>query len=281
MAFPDAVFAALRTEPSKIAVEHGTRVVTRTDLLGLTSRIAAGMRAAGVRRGSGVAMITSVTPEALAAYLAAWALGARVVGIQPGFTDQQLDHILGDEISLIVTDDELPELLGTPDEPLILTSRPADVARLVYTGGSTGLPEGRAQTYDALSTHHHWNPDNWDAPTAELAATTDRHLLSDSLASVMVQDHLALCLLRGGTAVIPIDPRFPDVLADLRITFTITNAPQLHTMLDSLRDNPLDLSSLQGMLVAGAPLAQHQLQEATQRLGPLVVQTYEQSETVA
>jgi fatty-acyl-CoA synthase len=280
MAFPDAVFAALRTEPSKIAVEHGAREVTKAELLGLTSRIAAGMRASGIKRGSGVAMVTSVTPEALAAYLAAWALGARVVGIRPGFSDRQLDHMLSDEgINLVVTDEALPDLLDTPDEPLILTSRPDDVARLVYTSGSTGLPKGCTQTYGALSVHYNWNPEKWDAATVRLAAACDRYLLFGSLASVVVQDYLALCLLHGGTAVIPEDLRFPDAISALRATFTIMNVPRLYAMLDSLRDNPVDMSSLQAMLVAGSPLPAHRLQEARDRLGPVVYQGYGQSET--
>jgi fatty-acyl-CoA synthase len=278
MSFPDAVFAALRNEPSKIAVEHGGRAVSRAELLGLTSRIAAGMRVAGVKRGSGVAMLTSVTPEALAAYLAAWALGARVVGIRPGFSDKQLGHILGNGIDLAVTDSKIFDLLGTPDEPLIITSRPDDVARLVYTSGSTGLPKGCVHTYGALASHYNWNPDNWDAVTARLAAACDRFLLFGSLASAVVQDYLSLCLLHGGTAVIPVELMFPDVIPSLRITFTIMNVPRLYVMLDSLRDNPLDMSSLQGMIVAGSPLAPHRLAEARERLGP-VYQGYGQSET--
>jgi fatty-acyl-CoA synthase len=278
MSFPDAVFAALRSSPSEIAVEHGDRSVTRAELLGLTSRIAAGMRVAGVKRGSGVAMLTSVTPEALAAYLAAWALGARVVGIRPGFSDKQLEHMLSNGIDLTVTDSKIFELLGTPDEPLIITSRPDDVARLVYTSGSTGLPKGCVQTYGALATHYNWNPENWDDATVRLAAACDRYLLFGSLASIVVQDYLSLCLLHGGTAVIPTELRFPDVISSLRITFTIMNVPRLYAMLDSLRDNPLDMSSLQGMIVAGSPLAAHRLAEARERLGP-VYTGYGQSET--
>nr|WP_042190266.1 fatty acid--CoA ligase family protein [Kibdelosporangium sp. MJ126-NF4]CEL19206.1 Long-chain-fatty-acid--CoA ligase [Kibdelosporangium sp. MJ126-NF4]CTQ94994.1 Long-chain-fatty-acid--CoA ligase (EC 6.2.1.3) [Kibdelosporangium sp. MJ126-NF4] len=279
MSFPDAVFTVLRTESARIAVEHGTREVTRAELLRLTSRIAAGMRAAGVKRGSGIAMITDVTPEALAAYLAAWALGARVVGIRPGFSDKQLDHILGGGLDLVVTDADLPDLLAAEDEPLLLTSRPADVARLVYTSGSTGLPKACVQTYEAMSAHYTWNPDSWDAAITAMAAACDRFLLFGSLASAVVQDYLALCLLHGGTAVIPTRLEFPGVLADLRITYTIMNVPRLYAILDSLRDNPIDLSALRGMLVAGSPLAPHRLSEAMDRIGPVIYHHYGLSET--
>ncbi|GAB3871000.1 hypothetical protein GCM10029964_006520 [Kibdelosporangium lantanae] len=50
MTFPDAVFAALREEPGRVVVEHDTRAVTNTELLAMTSRIAAGMRAEGSGR---------------------------------------------------------------------------------------------------------------------------------------------------------------------------------------------------------------------------------------
>lgn len=278
MNFPDAIFAALRSDPERVVVEHGDRLVTRAELLGMTSRIAAGMRAHKVKRGTGVAMITEVTPEALAAYLAAFALGARVVGIRPGFSDKQLDHILGDGIDLVATDGKIAELLAAEDEPLLLTSKPDDVARLVYTSGSTGLPKGCAQTYKAMSAHWAWDVDRWDDDTIKLAECCDRYLLFGSLASVVVQDYLALCLLHGGTAVIPDQPRFPEVIERHRITFTIMNVPRLYQLLDSLKEDPVDTSSLQGMLVAGSPLAPHRLAEAVELLGPVLFQGYGQSE---
>jgi acyl-CoA synthetase (AMP-forming)/AMP-acid ligase II len=276
MAFPDAVFEALRREPDSVVVEHGSRRVTRAELLSMTRRIAAGLR----KGGRGIAMITEVTPEALAAYLAAFALGCRVVGVRPGYSDSQMKHVLSNGVDTVVTDETITELLDSADEPLILTSRPDDVARLVYTSGSTGRPKGCAQTYKAMSAHWSWG--EWDADTEKLAGCTDRYLLFGSLASVVVQDYLALCLLHGGTAVIPVPdgkPLFPDVIERLRITFTIMNVPRLYDMLDALREREVDTSSLRGMLVAGSPLAPHRLAEATQRLGPVVFQGYGQSET--
>jgi fatty-acyl-CoA synthase len=281
MNFPDAVFAALRAEPGRVVVEHDTRAVTNTELLAMTSRIAAGMRALGVRQGSGVAMTTDVTPEALAAYLAGWALGARLVGIRPGFSEKQLDHILGDGIDLVVTDEKITELLASTDEPLLITTKPDDVARLVYTSGSTGMPKGCAQTYAAMSAHIAWAPSNWDDTYRELAACCDRFLLFGSLASAVVQDFLALGLLGGGVAVIPDVPRFPQVIERYRATFSIMNVPRLYQMLDELKTDPVDTSSLKGMLVAGSPLAPHRLAEAIDVFGPVLYQGYGQSETGA
>jgi acyl-coenzyme A synthetase/AMP-(fatty) acid ligase len=271
MTFPDAVFAALRAEPGRVVVEHDSRQVTNTELLDMTARIAGGMRARGVKQGTGIAMTTGVTPAALAAYLAGFALGARVVGIRPGFSQKQLDHIRGDGIDLFVDDAEVTSLLAAESEPLLITTRPNDVARLVYTSGSTGMPKGCAQTYRAMDSA-------WDWRIAAFAGRMDRYLLFGSLASVVAQDYLMLALLSGGVAVIPDVPKFPEVIEKYRITFTIMNVPRLYQMLDSLRDNPVDTSSLRGMLVTGSPLAPHRLAEAVSVLGPVVFQGYGQSE---
>jgi fatty-acyl-CoA synthase len=272
MTYPDAVFAALRTEPGRVVVEHDTRQVTNTELLELTARIAAGMRARGVGNGTGIAIDTSVTPEALAAYLAGFALGARVVGIRPGFSAKQVKHILGDGIDLVVTDSELTSLLAFDSEPLIVTSKPGDVARLVYTSGSTGLPKGCALTYESMTPGGKWREE------AALAGLMDRHLLFGSLASSVVFDYMESALLQGGVVVIPDVPQFPEVIAKYRITFTIMNVPRLYAILDRLRDDPVDTSSLKGMLVAGSPLAPHRLAEAVERLGPVVFHGYGQTE---
>ncbi|MEV4310684.1 long-chain fatty acid--CoA ligase [Actinocrispum sp. NPDC049592] len=272
MTFPDAVFAALRDEPGRVVVEHESRQVTTTELLDMVARIAGGLRARGVKRGTGIAMDTSVTPEAIAAYLAGYALGAMVVGIRPGFSAKQLEHIRSAGVTVMVTDDEIKSLLATESEPLLVTSRPQDVARLVYTSGSTGLPKGCVFTYESMTPSSKWR----DA--AGLAGRMDRHLVFGSLASAVVYDYMEQALLQGGVIVIADEPRFPAVIEKYRITFTIMNVPRLYAMLDSLRDNPVDTSSLKGMLVAGSPLAPHRLAEAVERFGPVVFQGYGQSE---
>ncbi len=106
-----------------------------------------------------------------------------------------------------------------------------------------------------------------------------------SLSSAVVQDYLALCLLSGGTAVIPeppapgAGPLFPGVFGRLRATATIMNVPRLYQMLDSLRQGDFDLSSVGAIMVAGSPLPGHRLAEAVRRLGPVVYSSYGQTET--
>lgn len=122
MTFPDEVFAALRTEPGRVVIKHDGHEVTNTELLAMTRQIAAALRALGVRQGVAVAMDEAATPEAVAAHLACFALGATVSN---------------NGISA-----KLDELPAPEEEPLLITTKPDDVAC---------YDQGEPRTYEALS----------------------------------------------------------------------------------------------------------------------------------
>jgi fatty-acyl-CoA synthase len=50
-------------------------------------------------------------------------------------------------------------------------------------------------------------------------------------------------------------------------------------MLDSLKHNDFDLSTVGAIMVAGSPLPAHRLAEAAEMLGPVVYSSYGQTET--
>jgi acyl-CoA synthetase (AMP-forming)/AMP-acid ligase II len=285
--YPQPLLDSFAADPGRTVIEHGERRVSAAELLATVRRMAGALRANGLGHASGVAMLTGVTPEAFAAYLAASVLGCRVIGVRPGYSPNQLAHILTTGVDALVTDgqtiygrtltiDELDQ--GTPIEEQA-DGRPGDVARLVYTSGSTGTPKGCMQSYTAMSNHWSWAPHMWDEDTRDLAGCGDRYLLFGTLASAVVQDYAVLALHNGGTAVIP-EPNRPlaQVIPRHRITGTIMNVPRLYQFLDVLRGDDVDTSSLKGMIVAGSPLPPHRLQEAIDRLGPVMYQAYGQSE---
>jgi fatty-acyl-CoA synthase len=285
MSFPHSVLDALATRPGHAAVEHGDRVVTGGELLSMIGAIARGLSSAGLGPGSSVALDLDVSAESLAAYLAGYTLGCRVVGLHPGFSAPQRRHVLSHGVELVLTGDRVARLLSGPAAEPVVRARSGDVARVTYTSGSTGRPKGCQQTYAALSAHWSWGVESWCADTTELAERTGRYLLFGTLASAVVQDYLALCLLSGGTAVIPLPPApdsgplFPGVFQRLRATATIMNVPRLYQMLDSLRHDDVDLSTLGAIMVAGSPLPPHRLAEAHERLGPVVYSSYGLTET--
>ncbi|MET1073889.1 MAG: fatty acid--CoA ligase family protein [Umezawaea sp.] len=292
--FPQALLDSFEHDPGGIAFEHGSREVTRGELLDLVGRFAAGLRSAGLGPGKGLAVGTSVTPEGFAVLLAAYAVGCRVVGVRPGLTPAQLPHVVGD-VDALVVDDVVgtpglvaaagpatvlrigPELLGAPEKP-VAQGNPDDVAVVTFTSGSTGTPKGVALTYAAMSAKW-WHLPIVDPRAKRLSEGYSRFLLFGTLTSVVMQEHLHVCLLSGGTAVIPGGlPVFPRVIAELRATACLLTVARLHHVLDVLRAEEVDLSSLRVMIVSGSPVAPHRMAEAFQRIGPAVRQGYGQTE---
>ncbi|SEG90931.1 Acyl-CoA synthetase (AMP-forming)/AMP-acid ligase II [Nonomuraea solani] len=301
MLFPHPLLHALRAAPATPAFEHAGRTVTRAELLDLIRRLAGAMRAAGLGPGRAVAVRTAVTPEAFAAHMAAHALGCRVVGIRPGYPPGQLAHVLAMDVDAVLVDPGTAapglmstgtalslgpvagaaDLLARPDDggPLEVGARPDDVAALTFTSGSTGRPKGCAITYRALSEHWAWQPRVWSPVARAFAAGFERYLLFGTLASMVVMEFLAPCLLGGGTAVIPEEdgrPMFPYAIERHRITGSIITVPRLFQLLDLADD--ADVSSLRALMVSGSPIGPKRLAAAARRLGPVVYQGYGQTE---
>jgi fatty-acyl-CoA synthase len=305
--FPHTLIEAFRAAPDSVAFEQGSRKTTRGEVLELIFKLASAMRALGLGPGRGIALFVGVSAEGFAAHLAAHVVGACVVGIRNGYTPRQLSRVLGMGVEAIVIDpaEVTPELTNaarslrwlsigphpeavdllacaTRCESLDMTTRADDVAALHFTSGSTGDPKGCAVTYGALSQHFAWKgPRAWSPVAAELAAGFERYMLFGTLASAVVKECLALCLLGGGTAVIPDNdghPIFPYAIARLRISGSIITVPRLYRMLDILKDEPLDVSSLRALMVSGSPISPNRLASALERLGPVVYQGYGQNE---
>ncbi|MFF6958236.1 AMP-binding protein [Streptomyces sp. NPDC008317] len=293
---------AFLRDPGTPAFEFRSHPVSRGEVLDLVRRCVAGLRAAGLGPGGGVAVTTAVTPRGFAAQIAAHLLGCRVTGLRPGLTPSQLAHVLSTGIDAVVADDSTatPALLAaagtrpvldvdrdlsaapadTSPDALTAHGRPDDIGLITLTSGSTGHPKGCAQTYRALSEHWSWQPARWSAITARLAAGYRRYLVFGTLTSAVMLEHLSLCLLDGGTAVIPEPPlTFPEIWQRHRITACLCTVPRLYQILDTLRTEDIDTSSLRVLLVAGSPLPPHRLAEAADRLGPAVHQGYGQTET--
>ncbi|MFT7837929.1 long-chain fatty acid--CoA ligase [Saccharothrix sp. BKS2] len=288
--FPGGVLDALAAAADRPVVEHGARAVTGAELLDLVGRIAAGLREAGLGPGSGVALLLGVTPEAFAVVLAAHAVGARVVGVRPGLPDAQLRHLLGLDIAAVVTDSgerHAPRTLtvdalcatradGGPPRP---AGRPGDVARLIHTSGSTGMPKACAQTYAAMTAAWAARPAEWPPVIRELAPRLDRHLVFGTLSSQVVFEYAVLAVVAGGTAVVADRPELPDAIPRHRASSSVITVPRLAKLVAAQRRDPADLSSLRALVVSGSPLTAARHREALEVLGPVVFHGYGQTET--
>ncbi|MEU5825812.1 fatty acid--CoA ligase family protein [Streptomyces sp. NPDC047803] len=291
--FPGAVLDILDAAGGRTVFEHAGREVSGAVLLGTVRRAVNGLRGHGVGPGDGVAMLTGVGPEAFAAIIAAHVVGARVVGVRPGLTPQQRQHVLRD-VPVAVTDRPpgaggprdglvlpLDELLASADDgarPRVL-ARPGDVARLLHTSGSTGLPKACAQTYAAMTAGWAHRPDAWPPAVRELAGRLGRFLVFGTLASQVMMEYGLLALAAGGTLVTADPPDLPGSLVRHRATASVITVARLTGLVAAQRASPVDLGGLRALMVSGSPLEPGRLREATEVLGPVVFHGYGQTET--
>lgn len=279
--YPKAVLDILDAAGDRPVFEHGDRVVTGGDMLGMVRRIAAGLRATGIGPGDGLATLLGVTPEAFAAIVAGHVVGARVVTVRPGLPDAQRKHLLSQDIAAVVRDKELAGLLATPEDggPLELSGRPHDVARLIHTSGSTGMPKCCAQTYAAMAAAWATRPDVWPPAIREIAACLERYLVFGSLGSQVMMEYAMLTLTAGGTMIAADPLSFPDAFIRYRATASVCTVPRLHKLVAAQRRAPVDLSGVRALMVAGSPLEPARHREALEVLGPVVFHSYGQTET--
>ncbi|MBM7787004.1 class I adenylate-forming enzyme family protein [Tenggerimyces flavus] len=293
--YPQPLLDALTRWPDRPAFEYEGREVARAEVYDTVRTFAAALRARGLGRCDGVAILTGVSPDAFAVQLAAHVLGCRVVAVRPGWTPRQLAHMLATDVAAVVVDTATPEVeeaagaiplhtledlrTHAPASTLETASRPDDIGWLFFTSGSTGNPKGCAYSYRALAAHWAYNPANWTPPVARLAAGYERLLLMGTLSSQVVMDYLTFCLATGGTAVIPDRTApFEDAIERHRITGILCTVPRLYGLLDRVERDGLDVSTLKAVMVSGSPITPQRLHDATERLGPVVHQAYGQTE---
>lgn len=294
--YPQPLLDALTRWPDRPAFEYEGRPVPRAEVYDTVRTFAAALRAHGLGRGDGVAILTGVFPDAFAVQLAAHVLGCRVVAVRPGWTPRQLAHMLGMDVAAVVVDDtatrEVHEAAGAiplhtledlrtyePAGTLGVESRPNDIGWLFFTSGSTGNPKGCAYSYRAIAAHWAYNPANWTPAVTRLAAGYERFLLMGTLSSQVIMDYLTFCLATGGTAVIPDrSTRFEEAIERHRITGILCTVPRLYQLLDVVERDGLDVSTLRSVMVSGSPITPQRLEAATKRLGPVVYQAYGQTE---
>ncbi|GAB2947900.1 class I adenylate-forming enzyme family protein [Nonomuraea fastidiosa] len=286
--YPRPVLDLLAAAGDRPVFEHGDRAVTGARLLGMVRRCAAGLRAAGVGPGDGLALLLGISPEAFAAIIAGYVVGARVVGVRPGLPDAQLRHLLSQDITAAVTDGEpgpgdlrLDDLLSAPDDggPLVLSGRHDDVARIVHTSGSTGTPKACAQTYAAMNAAWTARPESWPPAIRELASRLQRYLVFGTLSSQVMMEYGILTLAAGGTLVAAEAPSLPEAIVKHRASAGVITVPRLYKLVAAQRATPADLSSLRALMVSGSPVQAARLREAREVLGPVVFHGYGQTET--
>lgn len=315
-AYVTGALAELAAHADRVALVKGDRRFTFAEALDQTFRIARALRAHGIERGDGVVFVGANPPEIVFTSLAAQILGARFTPVHVTDTTPvgQVEHILTDaDPRAIVIDlrgglvdsafatsarrcraarkfslgpdrqgglvDLLAEAAEQPGDPVAVAARDDDIARLHYTGGTTGLPKGVGYTFAALS--------------AAAAARGSASPVSLTFLAVSPMAHaagaIALGLLRAGARVELFDhfdaAQFLDAVRRAGErgdgVATYLYPPMLYELLDHPDTARADLRPLRSIIYGSAPSSPARVAEAVRRFGPVLAQSYAQTEAIA
>ena len=141
-----------RDRDATAVAEVGGESLTYGELWDRASRVAGGLRAAGVERGDRAAILLPNGVDWVLAFWGAQLAGAVAVPVNTRFTEQEVDYVVKDSGAAHVfrPGDALPD-----GEPLVTDDlAPGDLAAIFYTSGTTGLPEGRDDVARELPRQH-------------------------------------------------------------------------------------------------------------------------------
>jgi fatty-acyl-CoA synthase len=288
--------AALEAAGDRPVLRRDDVDTTAAGLLAAVRRAARALAGLGVGRGDLVALLAPNRPEALAVRYGAHLIGAGAVYLSvPPDPERRAQMITQFDPRLVVVfpgtaallppgvtapvaafgpvpgvDLRLDELAAAEDAgPLPCRARPGDLAVVISSGGTTGVPKGSRRDFA-----------HYSAMTAVAPAPERRQLANGKLA-YLTQILVDQTLLGGGTVVLQDHYEPLATLAAVekeRITHLFLVEPQLFDLMDRPEVADHDLCSLRALTHIGAMAAPVLRERAHDRLGPVIMHTYGASE---
>ncbi len=195
------------------------------------------------------------------------ALLDRCASVEQVFWLGPTDQAAGEELTAALADISPGPLDPGPHGP-------DDIAWLLYTGGTTGVPKAAMLTERGLAQMTFSVSVGWDLPAER------RHLavapISHAAGMLVVPTMLA-----GGTSFLQAGFNPADWLAAIaehRITLSLLVPTMIYAVLDHPDLADADLGSLQTVMYGASPMSPSRLIEAIERIGPVFAQLYGQTE---
>jgi fatty-acyl-CoA synthase len=293
--YVDALLDQLEKHSGRAVLRYLDHDVTGRTLRSAIYRYARALAALGIGRGALVAQLAPNCPDALAIRYAANLLGAATMFLPASANaDQRAALLARVRPTLLVLFPETAHLIpdavdghvvfvgvgfasscldrlarAQSDLPLRTQMRPDDLAVVVSSGGTTGVPKCSRRSFATYSTM--------------VSAANDvarRQLINGPLA-YLSQVLVDTTLIGGGTVVLKrrYDPA--ETLATIeseRITDVLLVEPQLFETMDHPDVDRRDLSSLRSIAHVGGSAPAVLRQRAITRLGPVLTHMYGASE---
>nr|MDO8082071.1 long-chain-fatty-acid--CoA ligase [Candidatus Freyarchaeota archaeon] len=295
---------------NNVAVKFVDKEITYKEFDLLSTKFANALLELGVEKGDRVAGLMLNKPEYITLKYAMAKAGLVEVGINPLLAKSDIEYIIKDsEAKAVIADfwfldfirekkpsiETLEHLIGIPigeenlpegvydfnelvnggsTEYIDVETSPDDLAGLGYTGGTTGRPKGVMIT-------------NFNSVNFCLSWTREHEIRpSEKLLLMAPLSHLAgIFFYCGGTqgATSVITPGFDagqalELIEKERITWMLVVPTMLNRMLESPKIKEVDLSSLNTIVYAAAPMSPQRLKEAIKVFGNIFIQLYGQTE---
>jgi len=154
------------------------------------------------------------------------------------------------------------------------TRAPDELTRLLYTGGTTGVPKAAMLPERAVAQMVQSVSIGWDLPA-------DRRYLACAPISHAAGMLITPVLLTGGTVVLmrSFDPgAWLRLAAEQRITLGLLVPTMIYAVLDHPDLDRTDLSALETIMYGASPMSPTRLVEGIARIGPVFAQLYGQTE---
>ena len=303
--------------PDGVAYVQEGNSFTFTEAGELSCRIANALVDAGLSSGAKVAVLSPNDPLAWICVLGIWRAGLTWIPANPASPAGETAQLLaGFDAELVIFHaglddavrhlrDRLPGVrqwirFGTdsgaagptpgatafsqwiaaqPTTKPAVSAAPEDVVSLAPTGGTTGLPKGVMNTNRSLSAFvahlmmaAHYNSEDAVVNLAAAPMTHTAGLLS--LAATA----------RGGTVVV-LPKAHPHAVLDAIEQYAVTDLflppTVIYRLLEVLREQPRDLSSLHYLIYGAAPMSVEKLRQALTAIGPVMMELYGQMEAPA
>jgi len=299
----DQLFAPHQDSAQPFIVTRSGETLSYGDFITLSARLANAFESHGVQRGDRIAIQVAKSPIALAIYAACVRTGAALLPLNTAYTPVEVDCFVGDAHPLLLiagsaSAQPLAEVAkrhgailltldadgsGTladsaramPDDHMVRSCGPDDLAAILYTSGTTGRSKGAMLSHNNLLSNAQALVELW-------RFTSDDVLIH---ALPIFHTHglfvaVNCCLLSG--AAMRFHEAFDSdaIIADLPRATTLMGVPTFYTRLLQSPRLTRDLVSSMRLFVSGsAPLLAETHDEFAERTGHRILERYGMTET--